>query len=732
MAILIILLAGWTISARPGVIITGILDGTLSGGCPKVIEIFVTGTVNLNYYEIWRSLNGAPFGSGSGSVSSMSGIFTDTFVFLVKTDHVEAFHDVFGNEGIFANVVPMGIINGNGNDGFQVRQKVGSVVIDQVWLESASYSYEDSYWYRKHGTGPDGGWNPSAWETPGNGALDELDQDGLQAAVPFGTYAACWNGFSTDWNDPGNWSPGLIPSFQSNVLVRDTASFFPVITNPPSSPATCMNLTLKDSAVLTVLSGKALTVFGDLTLESQEEQAPGYGMILASDSLTATTGSLKLYGTSSGTMFFERYISKNNDWHFLASPVDTQFFQPGFVPDPIDSTFDLYNWDEGASRDSGWINCRDANGQWNSGFGDHFIPGKGYLVAYSPSSAGSGTRTFSGTAFSGSLEIQVSHSGNSWNLLGNPYTCALDWSSNGINKDFITGGAMYVWDPALNNGQGGYRTHNGTTGVPEGTTPAIPATQGFFVESLGTGTITVDINTDDPLVHSGQAIYKAKEGPAGNRLRLKISGDAGSDETLVYFAEGASNGYDPALDASKLFAGRPGCPEICTISGDKSLCINLLSTIPVSVPVGVNCSTGGYFDLHAFDFAAIDPGTGIFLEDNLSGSWTDLRENTDYTFYYDPADEEDRFVLHFMQALVQNEGGMSILPEVWSSGNALYLSNPSNDQGFLRIYCIDGRCLLHKEFPAGKSAVRLDFPSGYYIYKAVMRQGSLTGKVFVQ
>ncbi len=168
MAIMLILLAGWHISARPGVIVTGILDGTLSGGCPKAIELFVTGTENLNYYEVWRSLNGAPFGSGSGSISSMSGIFTNTFVYLVKTDHVDAFHDVFGNEGIFANVVPMGIINGNGNDGFQVRLKVGSVVIDQVWLEDATDSYVDSYWYRKHGTGPDGGWITiclgNAWE----------------------------------------------------------------------------------------------------------------------------------------------------------------------------------------------------------------------------------------------------------------------------------------------------------------------------------------------------------------------------------------------------------------------------------------------------------------------------------------------------------------------------------------------------------------------------------------
>ncbi|MFA4864540.1 MAG: hypothetical protein WC605_12335, partial [Bacteroidales bacterium] len=143
MAMLLILLVGWHITARPGVIITGILHGTLTGGSPKAIELFITGTENLNNYEVWRSLNGAPFGSGTGAISSMSGVFTNTFVYLVKPDHVNAFHDVFGNEGIFTNVVPMGIINGNGNDGFQVRLKVGSVVVDQVWQEDATDSYRD-------------------------------------------------------------------------------------------------------------------------------------------------------------------------------------------------------------------------------------------------------------------------------------------------------------------------------------------------------------------------------------------------------------------------------------------------------------------------------------------------------------------------------------------------------------------------------------------------------------
>jgi hypothetical protein len=265
----LVLASGWCAAARGEVMITSILDGTLTGGCPKVIELFVTGTENLGNYEIWRSLNGAPFGSGSGSRSTMSGTFSNTFVYLVKTDHAGIFVSVWGDEGIYANVVLMGIIGGNGNDGFQIRDKATYSVIDQVWEENDSDSYRDSYWYRRHGTGPDGGWLLSSWETPGNDFLDGMDEAGLRAWVPFGTYAMVWRGVSTDWMAAGNWSSGSVPSYQTNVLINDTASFFPQVNSPPDNPAVCMNLILRDSSQVVITTGHFLHVFGDVIMKQE-------------------------------------------------------------------------------------------------------------------------------------------------------------------------------------------------------------------------------------------------------------------------------------------------------------------------------------------------------------------------------------------------------------------------------------------------------------------------------
>jgi hypothetical protein len=717
-ALLLILFMGGYNLARPGVMITGILDGTLTGGCPKAIELFITGTENLNYYEIWRSLNGAPFGEGSGAISSLSGVYTNTFVYLVKTDHVNAFHDVFGNEGIFANVLPLGIISGNGNDGFQVRQKVGSVVIDQVWLEDETYSYADSYWYRKHGTGPDGGWLPSNWETPGNDVLDGLDEAGLQAAVPFGTYAVMWNGLTTAWSDSANWSTGVPPSFQTNVIIPDTAGIYPVIANPPANPAVCMNLTVMDTARLTVGAGKALTVYGNLSLDTLAAGETERGLLLESDSGSAPTGSMILFGEPSGTTSIECFLAKNNDWHFLSSPVEGQLLQPEFVPVPLDQTFDFYYWDETALLAEGWINIRSAGGQWNPQFENWFIPAKGYLVAYSSSNSGEMTRIFTGMPNSGSMDIPMGYSGNYRNLLGNPYSCALDWSSAGISKEIIAAGAMYIWDPALNEGLGGYRSHNGTTGVPAGTTSIIPAMQGFFVQTLDTGHLSVDISNDNPLVHSGLPYYKSRRELTEERIRLKVTRGLLSDETLIYFDPGASNNFDPAYDAAKFFNDHPGSPEIYSIAGPgHHLCINILSNHPVSVPLGISHTTEDTLTIAGFDFDGVPGETGIFLEDSRLDSLINLRENPEYRFFHNPYQSESHLTLHFMNAAVLQTPICQDKYHFWYANNHIYSSNPENISGEMALYTIDGRCLQIWQIPSGDYASGFPLPKGVYILK---------------
>jgi len=173
-------------NTQAAVIITGIVDGDLSGGNPKAIELYIVGTEDLSAYTLERSSNGGAFATST----ALSGTYSNTFVYLVGSSNSgEAqFDAVFGTTGIYANrALVASVVNGNGNDGFRILDG-SSTVVDQVWTTDNTDVYLDSYMYRVNGTGPDGGWVVGNWTIPGNAALDTLDAAGHAAAIPFGTF----------------------------------------------------------------------------------------------------------------------------------------------------------------------------------------------------------------------------------------------------------------------------------------------------------------------------------------------------------------------------------------------------------------------------------------------------------------------------------------------------------------------------------------------------------------
>ncbi len=76
------------------------------------------------------------------------------------------------------------------------------------------------------------------------------------------TLNAYWEGtVSTNWNTAGNWSTGVVPDYQTNVIINSGTPFQPVIGNGLS--ASCKNLTIGSSAVLTQNATSYLNVYGD-------------------------------------------------------------------------------------------------------------------------------------------------------------------------------------------------------------------------------------------------------------------------------------------------------------------------------------------------------------------------------------------------------------------------------------------------------------------------------------
>lgn len=254
------------------VIMTGIIDGSQSGS-PRAVELYVNGTVDLSTYSIERYSNGA--NSPNGAVETLSGTYTDAFVYIVNNQHDAAFTSTFGNAGDFANRIPSNIMFGNGNDAFVLVQ--GGTVIDQTGGEilSSTDIYEDSYLYRNDNTGPDGGWVAANWMVPGNDVLDGQSFAQIGVIVPFGTYSTTPPGPSASISgDTDMDEDGVNGSF--TITLSQTANNNTTITYDLSGTATSGSDYLDpNSGTLTINAGDLsetiiLTVIDDAESEPTE------------------------------------------------------------------------------------------------------------------------------------------------------------------------------------------------------------------------------------------------------------------------------------------------------------------------------------------------------------------------------------------------------------------------------------------------------------------------------
>ena len=128
-------------------------------------------------------------------------------------------------------------------------------------------------------------------------------------------------------------------------------------------------------------------------------------------------------------------------------------------------------------------------------------------------------------------------------------------------------------------------------------------------------------------------------------IRLKVSNNKNSDETILVFNEKASNGLDD-FDSHKMFVDDAEVPEIFTIAGSEKLVINGLKSFESAniIPLGFKTTKAGTFTISATEITGI-AGT-VTLEDKLLNKSQDLSETPSYSFTSDSVDNASRFALH--------------------------------------------------------------------------------------
>ncbi|MCB0372820.1 MAG: T9SS type A sorting domain-containing protein, partial [Muricauda sp.] len=167
--------------------ITGVVDGPLTGGIPKAVELYAENDIaDLSIYGIGSANNGGGT-DGEEFTFPADAISAGTFIY-VASEAVE-FANFFG----FAPNYTDSSANINGDDAIELLMN-GSVVdvFGDINVDGTgqAWDYVDGWVYRKNGTGPDGStFILDNWTYSGTDALDGETQNATATnPFPIGTF----------------------------------------------------------------------------------------------------------------------------------------------------------------------------------------------------------------------------------------------------------------------------------------------------------------------------------------------------------------------------------------------------------------------------------------------------------------------------------------------------------------------------------------------------------------
>lgn len=496
-----------------------------------------------------------------------------------------------------------------------------------------------------------------------------------------------WTGTSSDdWDNENNWDIKIKPHGFAKVNIPSSASNYPKIQNS-NSKAKDMNI--ESGACLRVSSNKTLNVNGDLILKAGNNKTAA---ILDEGNVSVT-----------GNIIIERIITANG-WHYVSSPVanaNSNYFWGSA----------LYYYNEPTSE---WVKV--TNNQTLTTM-------KGYDTYIKTNNK---TINLQGNLNKGNYSISLTAAKDGYNLVGNPYPCTIDWdAASGWTKTNITG-AIYIWDPAINN----YMSYSNGAGT-NGGSRYIPATQGFFVKAnAGGGSLAINNNAR---VSTMSVNHRST---ASNVLSLKVLNENYSDETIIRFNSNASFEFDDQYDADKLLSFDLNVPQIFTVNSDqRNYSINTIPELVNSYSVNLSliANITGNYQISP-DFLNMDPGIEVFLEDKFNGNIHNLRQGN-YLFTSTNTDNPDRFVLHFIQSkkitdLSENADNQI---RIFNSSHHLYLIFPENkmeaENVTVNIFDMLGKNVYSRKLnnPYGQMIIEVPLLHGNYIVQ-LMTSGQTINK----
>ena len=477
---------------------------------------------------------------------------------------------------------------------------------------------------------------------------------------------------------------------------------------------------IQPNSYVTVAGGGKLIVSdaknGFLTIKST---ASGTGSLVVdanagSSVSVAANSNVELYltGSTSGTEI--------NLWHLVSSPISN-----GVSGTFLDDY--LLSYDETTNSFSYIVPTTIA-----------LTPMQGYEAwAWVPEGK---TDVFSGTLNNGIQSFSLTRSyvnslgdNNGWNLLGNPYPCAIDFDAVSGWTFGNTEQKVWIWNTGSSGTKGTWATHVRGGVSANGGSRYIPAEQGFFLHCTAATTVSMDNNVR---VYSTQGYYKsATTEPTTNILRLEASGNGYNHETVILFNPDAASSYDN-YDAL-FYNGSAASPRIYSVVNNDVLSINALPQITNNLTVSVGFKVGmpGTYTIRASELNTFGGNVLITLYDLKTSISRNLKVNPEYTFTADTLDNANRFLVIFgLAPFGTNDIQASETVQIYSFGDAVFIKTNStaNTKGQVFIFDPIGKEQFQENLSGTEiTKISPDLRTGYYVVKVVTGESAYSKKVFI-
>lgn len=496
------------------------------------------------------------------------------------------------------------------------------------------------------------------------------------------------------------------------------------------------------------------------------------GNLVLNSTSNGTAGITEIGGTLNGNITMERYIPGGARSYRFFSPATGDFTYDQLIDEihitgegGSDNGFDetntnnssVFTYDETDTSgfNDRWAAPSAASDALNAGMGCRlFVRGNKQtqgdaLIDGSNPTPEAVTLSYTGSPNTGTVSPSVtcddncaeSNDAGGWNLVGNPYPCAIDW--NDVNTTNL-GTTYYVWDPVNENYQS-YNSSGGTGGAEQ----YIASSQAFFVKSSASGPSMTFEESDKADVENITNYFRkaAKENEIKIRMQ-RMSGDSLYDEAYVTFHEQAADTFD-AFDSHKLYGNHM---SVYTINADTNRLVVNSNAADIDqekvIPLAVFAGASDDYQLQFSGIQSLTKNWDVRLRDNMRNQEVELSEGTTYMAEIDNQNDssygEDRFVLVFENDMVTGHeddrlsaSDIRVFPNPHEGNALLYIDFQKHvdEAGAVRIYNSTGRIVQERSFSEAESrgtlGVETRLNAGMYYVKIRLDSGEQAVKKLV-